>query len=292
MPATPSQGADGRKAESASVSGFPANRTGAGTNPAALSAGMRARLSRLAACSWSTRTTPPVVPPGEVPRRRMGGPRCRHRFRALDATEGRQVDLALVAVTLPDLDGAALGSKLVASAPGCRVVLMSSAEPPEALPPVGRASRPREAVRSGRDGGLGLARPRRDGIMPAWRGPNSRRRRRKADPLDAPGAPRGGGLRRHRGRDRDRGAREIRRGGRPRPPRFQAPRHRRPRGAPEDARAAPDTLVILITGPGDGRERRRGDETRRVHYLNKPIDVDELLLHVGKALETTRFAAR
>jgi len=55
-------------------------------------------------------------------------------FAALDAAEGRQVDLALVAVTLPDLDGAALGSKLVASAPGCRVVLMSSAEPPEALP--------------------------------------------------------------------------------------------------------------------------------------------------------------
>ncbi len=55
-------------------------------------------------------------------------------FEALEAVAGRHVDLALVAVTLPDLDGAALGSKLAATDPGCRVVLMSSAEPPEALP--------------------------------------------------------------------------------------------------------------------------------------------------------------
>ncbi len=55
-------------------------------------------------------------------------------FAALEAVEGRRLDLALVAVTLPDLDGAALGSKLAATQPRCRVVLMSSAEPPEALP--------------------------------------------------------------------------------------------------------------------------------------------------------------
>lgn len=61
-------------------------------------------------------------------------------FAALEAAGERRVDLALVAVTLPDLDGAALGSKLASTQPRCRVVLMSSAEPPEALPSPSRGS--------------------------------------------------------------------------------------------------------------------------------------------------------
>jgi DNA-binding NtrC family response regulator len=59
---------------------------------------------------------------------------ARSGFAALDAAEGSPLDVALVAVTLPDLDGAALASQLAATHPRCRVVLMSSAEPPEALP--------------------------------------------------------------------------------------------------------------------------------------------------------------
>ncbi|HSB36368.1 MAG TPA: response regulator [Thermoanaerobaculia bacterium] len=54
-------------------------------------------------------------------------------FPALEACAGRDVELALVAVTLPDLDGAALGARLSAIHPSCRVVLMSSAEPPDVL---------------------------------------------------------------------------------------------------------------------------------------------------------------
>jgi DNA-binding NtrC family response regulator len=76
-------------------------------------------------------------------------------FASLEAAEGRRLDLALVAVTLPDLDGAALGSKLAATHPLCRVVLMSSAEPPEALP-------------AGSDGAPVLEKPFDLDAMVAW----------------------------------------------------------------------------------------------------------------------------
>ncbi|HUM01822.1 MAG TPA: response regulator [Thermoanaerobaculia bacterium] len=56
-------------------------------------------------------------------------------FAGLSAATGRAVDLALVAVSLPDLDGEALAAKLAAAHPECRLVLMASAERPEALAP-------------------------------------------------------------------------------------------------------------------------------------------------------------
>ena len=101
-------------------------------NPAALSAGMRAPSRCLLVVDeddllrWSLREKFRAAG-WDVVDASAG-------FAALEAAEGRHVDLALVAVTLPDLDGAALGSKLAATHPRGRVVLMSSAEPPEALP--------------------------------------------------------------------------------------------------------------------------------------------------------------
>ncbi len=51
----------------------------------------------------------------------------------------------------------------------------------------------------------------------------------------------------------------------------------------------PDTLVILITALATVENAVEAMKSGAWHYLNKPIDVDELLLHVGKALETTRL---
>ena len=51
----------------------------------------------------------------------------------------------------------------------------------------------------------------------------------------------------------------------------------------------PDTLVILITALATVENAVEAMKRGAWHYLNKPIDVDELLLHVGKALETTRL---
>jgi DNA-binding NtrC family response regulator len=51
----------------------------------------------------------------------------------------------------------------------------------------------------------------------------------------------------------------------------------------------PDTLVILITALASVENAVEAMKRGAWHYLNKPIDVDELLLHVGKALETTRL---
>jgi two-component system OmpR family response regulator len=56
-------------------------------------------------------------------------------FAALDAAARRSIALALVAVSLPDLDGAALAVQLVAAHPDCRIILMASAESPEAVAP-------------------------------------------------------------------------------------------------------------------------------------------------------------
>ncbi len=51
----------------------------------------------------------------------------------------------------------------------------------------------------------------------------------------------------------------------------------------------PDTLVILITALATVENAVEAMKRGAWHYLNKPIDLDELLLHVGKALETTRL---
>ncbi len=54
---------------------------------------------------------------------------------ALDLAATRRFDLALVAVSLPDLDGAALAARLFSAQPGSRIVLMTSAERPGAVAP-------------------------------------------------------------------------------------------------------------------------------------------------------------
>ena len=54
---------------------------------------------------------------------------------ALDLAAARRFVLALVAVSLPDLDGAALAARLFAAQPGSRIVLMTSAERPGAVAP-------------------------------------------------------------------------------------------------------------------------------------------------------------
>lgn len=54
---------------------------------------------------------------------------------ALTAAAERPVELALVAVSLPDLDGAALAARLFQAHPGARIVLMTSAERPGAVAP-------------------------------------------------------------------------------------------------------------------------------------------------------------
>jgi len=51
----------------------------------------------------------------------------------------------------------------------------------------------------------------------------------------------------------------------------------------------PDTLVILITALATVENAVEAMKRGAWHYLNKPIDLDELLLHVGKALETTHL---
>jgi len=54
-------------------------------------------------------------------------------FVGLEAAAGLPLALALVAVSLPDLDGAALAARLATAHPECRIVLMASAERPEAV---------------------------------------------------------------------------------------------------------------------------------------------------------------
>jgi len=56
-------------------------------------------------------------------------------FAALEAAARRSIVLALVAVSLPDLDGAALAVQLASEHPECRIILMASAERPEAVAP-------------------------------------------------------------------------------------------------------------------------------------------------------------
>jgi DNA-binding NtrC family response regulator len=51
----------------------------------------------------------------------------------------------------------------------------------------------------------------------------------------------------------------------------------------------PDILVILITALATVENAVEAMKRGAWHYLNKPIDLDELVLHVGKALETTRL---
>ncbi|MFI5181462.1 MAG: sigma-54-dependent transcriptional regulator [Thermoanaerobaculia bacterium] len=51
----------------------------------------------------------------------------------------------------------------------------------------------------------------------------------------------------------------------------------------------PDILVILITALATVENAVEAMKRGAWHYLNKPIDLDELLLLVGKALETTRL---
>ncbi|MGE5345992.1 MAG: sigma-54-dependent transcriptional regulator [Acidithiobacillales bacterium] len=51
----------------------------------------------------------------------------------------------------------------------------------------------------------------------------------------------------------------------------------------------PDTLVILITALATVENAVEAMKRGAWHYLNKPIDLDELLHYVEKALETTRL---
>ncbi len=54
-------------------------------------------------------------------------------FEGLQAAGELPLAVALVAVSLPDLDGAALAARLAAAHPECQIVLMASAERPEAV---------------------------------------------------------------------------------------------------------------------------------------------------------------
>ncbi len=54
---------------------------------------------------------------------------------ALDLAAARRLDLALVAVSLPDLHGTALAARLFAAHPGARIVLMTSDERPGTVAP-------------------------------------------------------------------------------------------------------------------------------------------------------------
>ncbi len=56
-------------------------------------------------------------------------------LQALRAAGGRPVELALVAASLPDLDGATLAAELFEAHPGARVVLMTSGERPGSVAP-------------------------------------------------------------------------------------------------------------------------------------------------------------
>jgi DNA-binding NtrC family response regulator len=53
--------------------------------------------------------------------------------------------------------------------------------------------------------------------------------------------------------------------------------------------AAPDTLVILMTAYSTVDTAVKAMKLGAYHYVNKPFDVDELMLHVEQALETTRI---
>jgi DNA-binding response OmpR family regulator len=54
---------------------------------------------------------------------------------ALNLAAARRLDLALVAVSLPDLHGTALAARLFAAHPGARIVLMTSDDRPGAVAP-------------------------------------------------------------------------------------------------------------------------------------------------------------
>ncbi len=54
---------------------------------------------------------------------------------ALAASSGRPLELALVAASLPDLDGAELAARLYEAHPDARIVLMTSDERPGAVAP-------------------------------------------------------------------------------------------------------------------------------------------------------------
>jgi len=51
----------------------------------------------------------------------------------------------------------------------------------------------------------------------------------------------------------------------------------------------PDLLVILMTGFSSVDNAVQAMKQGAYHYVNKPFDVDELMLHAEKALETTRL---
>ena len=51
----------------------------------------------------------------------------------------------------------------------------------------------------------------------------------------------------------------------------------------------PDTLVILMTGYGSVHDAVEAIKKGAYHYVNKPVDFDEMLLLVEKALETTQL---
>jgi DNA-binding NtrC family response regulator len=76
---------------------------------------------------------------------------------------------------------------------------------------------------------------------------------------------------------------------RSRAPRFQAARRRRS----ERAEAYQGALARHARDPDDrilhDRERRRGHEARAYHYVNKPFNLDEVVLLVEKALETSHL---
>ncbi|MHC5212140.1 MAG: sigma-54-dependent transcriptional regulator [Planctomycetota bacterium] len=53
--------------------------------------------------------------------------------------------------------------------------------------------------------------------------------------------------------------------------------------------AAPDTLVILMTAFSTVDTAVKAMKLGAYHYVNKPFDVDEVVLHVEQALETTQL---
>jgi len=53
--------------------------------------------------------------------------------------------------------------------------------------------------------------------------------------------------------------------------------------------ASPDTLVILMTAYSSVHDAVEAIKKGAYHYVNKPVDPDEMLLLVEKALETTRL---
>src|SRR6188508_3218522 len=51
----------------------------------------------------------------------------------------------------------------------------------------------------------------------------------------------------------------------------------------------PDTLVILMTAFSTIESAVEAIKLGAYHYVNKPFNVDELAMHVAKALETSRL---